>query len=78
MMALSFQPVTLDVTSPDREGLMVFRDGRLLAVLTCLSDIHDELAGRWFVEASFGEIPPGEAPVFETPDGFTNWLSTSH
>jgi len=35
-MTLSFQPVTLDGDAPDREGTIVFRDGRLLALLTRL------------------------------------------
>lgn len=76
-MALSFQSVTLDANSPDREGTLVFRDGRLLAVLTCLSDIHADLAGSWFVEAAFGDVPIVQPPVFETIDQFGEWLTQS-
>jgi len=76
-MELSFQPITLDVNTPDREAALVFREGRLLAVLTRLSDIHDDLKGKWFVEAIFGEVPPFHAPVFETPDQFGAWLVRS-
>jgi hypothetical protein len=74
-MALTFQPVSLDGNAPDRDAMLVFREGRLLAVLTCLSDIHAELVGRWFVEATFGDLPSGHAPVFETLDGFETWLT---
>ncbi len=75
-MALSFQAVTLDAVSTDREATLVFREGRLLAVLTCLSDIHDDLRGHWFIEAIFGEIPPRQAPpAFETLARFEEWLA---
>jgi len=73
-MTLSFQPVTLDGNIPDCEATLVFRDGRLLAVLTHLSDIHDDLAGRWFVEAMFGNVPRRQTPIFETVDHFGDWL----
>jgi hypothetical protein len=76
-MALSFQPVTLDSSTPDREGVLVFRDDQLLAVLTCLSDIHAELAGRWFVEAVFGDVPVVRAPIFDTADQFASWLANA-
>ncbi|WP_158812000.1 hypothetical protein [Beijerinckia sp. L45] len=48
-MTLSFHAVTLDAVSTDREAMLVFREGRLLAVLTCLSDIHEDLRGHWFI-----------------------------
>ena len=76
-MRLSRQTVTLDADSPDREALLVFRDGRLLAVLSHLSDIHPDLQGQWFVEAMFGNVPPRRPQVFETPDRFEEWLRTS-
>jgi hypothetical protein len=73
-VVLSFQAVTLDSSSPDQEGTLVFRNGRLLAVVTCLSDIHPELAGRWFVEATFGSVPIVHPPAFETLDQFEDWI----
>jgi hypothetical protein len=73
-MALSFQPVTLDGTAPDRDATLVFRDGRLLAVLTCLDEIHDDLEGKWFVEVTFGRVPVMHPPVFETIDQFGAWV----
>ena len=76
-MVLSFQAVTLDSSSPDQEGSLVFRDGRLLAVITRLSDIHPELAERWFVEATFGKVPIVHPPAFETIDQFEDWISNA-
>ena len=74
-MGFSFQSVTLEGKAPDREGKLVFRDGRLLALLTCLGDIHGDLAGNWFVEATFGDVPAGQFPVFKTTDEFEAWLA---
>ena len=76
-MVLTFQVVTLDSNSPDQEGSLVFRDGRLLAVITRLSDIHPELAGRWFVEATFGRVPIVYPPPFETIDEFEDWVTNA-
>lgn len=73
-MAVSFQEVTLD-TVADREGRLVFRDGRLLAVLSCLSEIHDHLSGHWFIETVFGDVPTPQPPVFESIDQFEGWLA---
>jgi len=76
-VVLSFQAVILDSSSPDQEGRLVFRDGRLLAVITRLSDIHPELAGRWFVEATFGRVPIVHPPAFETIDEFEGWITNA-
>ena len=73
-MALSFQPVTLDASGPDRDGALAFRDGRLVAVLSRLSDIHGDLGGRWFVEATFSDMPRRQPQTFETLDHFGDWL----
>jgi hypothetical protein len=73
-MTLSFQPVILDADMPDKEATLVFREGRLLAVLTCLSDIHEDLRGHWFIEAIFGKIPQRQPQAFETLARFEEWL----
>ena len=74
-MALVFQPVTLDGASPDRAAALVFRDGRLTAVLTCLGDIHAEMADKWFIEAMFGDAAVGHNPVFDSKQAFEEWLT---
>jgi len=76
-MNLSRQPVTLDANTPDQEGLLVFREGRLLAVLSCLGDIHTDLQGHWFIEATFGTMPKQSPLTFETIAHFEEWLSSS-
>ena len=74
MMAASFQEVTLDTGDDDDRAVLVLRDGRLTAVLTHLSAMHDELAGMWFVETLFGKRPPKPQHIFAHPDEFIAWL----
>lgn len=75
-MALMYQEVTLDTDTPDRDGLCVFREGRLLAVLSHLSDMHAEVQGHWYVEALFGEAPMLQPPTFVDLPAFEDWLIT--
>jgi hypothetical protein len=74
-MMLAFEPVTLDTDSPDREATLVFRDGRLLAVLTVLSGIHAELEGKFFLEVVFADVPIVRPQAFETKEEFEEWLA---
>lgn len=74
-MGIEFQPVTLDSGDLDNDAMLVFRDGRLLAVLTCLSDIHEDLHGKWFVEATFTGIPQVQAPTFAELSEVEAWAS---
>ena len=39
--------------TPDGDGRLLFIDERLVAVLCCLSAMHEELEGRWFIEHGF-------------------------
>jgi len=74
-MSLSYQTVTLDGDIPDRQARLVFRHCGLLAVLSCLSEIHEDLAGQWFIEALFGDQPPPVKQTFQSLDEFEAWLS---
>jgi hypothetical protein len=76
-MALSFQAVTLDGTSPDSEGRLVFRDGRLFAVVSCLSEIHAEWAGTWYIEAAFADLPRHQPQTFGSLAELEEWLAGS-
>lgn len=76
-MALTFQRVTLDVQTPDHEGILVFWDGRFVAVLSCLSSIHGNLAEHWFIEAMLGGAPPAQPQTFPTLQDFEKWLGGS-
>jgi hypothetical protein len=74
-MDLSYQDVTLANDTPDHQAMLVFRGGRLLAVLTCLGDLHGDLAGQWFIEAIFQGVQPAHTPVFESLPQFEDWLA---
>jgi hypothetical protein len=61
---IEVKPVTLPSEVGDEDGMLLFHDGRLIAVLSCLGELHDDLAGRWFVEARFGSPAPGLPETF--------------
>lgn len=73
-MATSFQEITLDSGGADERAVLVLRDGRLTAVLSHLSAMHDEMAGMWFVETMFGAPPPKPRHTFADPADFAAWL----
>jgi hypothetical protein len=77
MMTALFQEITLDTGDADDRAVLVLRDGRLTAVLSHLSSMHDEMAGMWFVEALFGKPPPKPRHTFSDPDEFVAWLETA-
>ncbi len=72
-MNLAVEPVR--VAAEEGEGLLVFADGRLAAVLVRLSAIHAGLAGRWFLEATFGLPDSRNPPVFEDLDEARHWIA---
>lgn len=74
MMAASFQDITLDTGDGDARAVLVLRDGRLIAVLSHLGAMHDEMAGKWFVEALFGNPPFKARHMFDDPQEFVAWL----
>ena len=71
-MPITFTPVELDTGSGDRSGLVVFNDGRLTAVLSCLDDVHGEAAGQWFVEATFRPMRLSASRTYATPEAFAD------
>jgi hypothetical protein len=75
-MSLTLQPVRI-ANGPDEEGLLVFTaDGRLVAVLTRLSDQHHEMAGHWYLEADFGRLDAGpHHATFADLDAAQRWIT---
>lgn len=69
-MAITFEPVTLDGDIYDSEGVLAFRNGHLLAVLTRLSDLHGDLSGQWYMEAMFADTPPPLERTFRSLELF--------
>ena len=53
-MTFTVQPVR--VASEEGDGLLVMNDGALVAVLVRLSDLHEDQAGMWYLEAGIGPL----------------------
>lgn len=74
-MKASFQHIALDSSDGDDQAVLVFRDDRLVAVLSQLGVMHGDITGRWFVEAMFGDhlLKPPRL-TFLVPSEFVAWL----
>jgi hypothetical protein len=59
----------------DADGLLVFSDAGLVAVLVRLSELHEEAAGQWFLEAGFGELDRHKHAIFPDLDTAKNWIA---
>ena len=73
-MNLSLQPVRI-ANGYDEEGMLVFAEDRLLAVLVQLSDEHGVLAGQWYLEVGFGRLDGPNHPTFPDLDAAQGWIS---
>jgi hypothetical protein len=73
-MSLRFQPVQVATGSDDQESHLVFHDGFLVAVLVRLSEQHEDNAGKWFLEAGFGQVDDLNAPLFASLDKAQGWI----
>lgn len=74
-MNIGLEPVDIDTGSDDREGMLVNRDGRLVAILVRLSEGHDG-AGKWFVEAGFGMLRDLRDTTFPTLETAREWFAS--
>jgi hypothetical protein len=69
------QAVHLASGTPDRDGVLVFGNGDLLAVLVQLTtETHKGLGGLWFLEAGFGYCQGRSAPLFQSPEEAERWI----
>jgi hypothetical protein len=72
-MGAELQPVRVPL-GDDCEGRLVFVDGALVGLLVCLSEVHGEQAGSWFLEAAFGDLAGPNLPVFPDLDTAQAWV----
>ena len=72
-MNITVQPIP--VATEEGEGLLVFAEGRLAAVLVRLSELHEDMAGRWFLEAVFGLPDRRASRVFDDLDAAQDWIA---
>jgi hypothetical protein len=70
---LTLQPVLVE-SGEEGDGCLVFRDGRLVAVLVRLSELHGEQAGCWFLEKGFGVLDGPQHPSFADLHAATDWM----
>ncbi|MGK2911322.1 MAG: hypothetical protein ACSLE1_16200 [Sphingobium sp.] len=73
-MTIEFKPVTLDSGDYDNEAMLAFRDGKLLAILTCLSALHGDKEGQWFLETKFADPPEPTSRIFMDLHDAEAWL----
>jgi hypothetical protein len=74
-MNLRLQPVQVATGSKDQESRLVFHDGFLVAILIRLSDEHESDAGRWFLEAGFGQVDCIRPATFADLDEAQVWIA---
>ena len=72
MRDVMVQPIRV-ATGEDEEGMLLLLDDLLVAVLVRLSSQHGDMAGRWFLEASFGRGLQVTHPVFEDLEAAKLW-----
>ena len=73
-MTLRLQPVQVATGCHDTESQLVFARGFLVEVLVHLSDDHEDLSGRWFLEAGFGPVSSAIQPTFTDLDEAQTWI----
>ena len=57
----------------DHEGRLILIDGRLVAVMVKLSELHEHIAGRWYLETGYGVLKY-ERPSFLDLDSAVEWI----
>jgi hypothetical protein len=73
-MSLTLQPTRV-ATGADEEGMLVFADGRLVAVLVHLSDENEIAPGDWYLEAGFGpRLDDPNHPTFPSLEAAQAWI----
>lgn len=65
-MELSAIRTRMHTSSADESCILLFCDGRLFACLVQLDvDLHSDLGGCWFIEATFGSPSSSRTRVFD-------------
>jgi hypothetical protein len=73
-MTLTLQPARV-ATGDDEEGMLVFADSRLVAVLVHLSDENEIAPSDWYLEAGFGtRLDSLNHPTFPSLDAAQDWI----
>ncbi len=74
-MTFTLQPVRI-ATGFQEEGMLVFAEGRLVAVLVRLGDDNQVAPGAWYHETGFGRFMDGpDHPIFPNLDDAQDWIA---
>lgn len=73
-MNLRFEPITLDCDD-DSMAWLIFRDARLTAIVSRLGKLHEELEGRFYVEAVFDGMLRGKTESFRALADVEAWIA---
>jgi hypothetical protein len=74
-MSLHFEAVTIDENYGDEEAVLVYRGGRLLAIVSRLGPGHGNLAGGWYVEKMFGSLSRSPDMPFPDRKALEGWFA---
>lgn len=72
-MNLKFTPITIAVRG-STEGHLVFLDDSLVAILVLLGNLHEDNAGKWYMETAFHESMVGKGHIFGSIIEAENWI----
>ncbi|MFE1598148.1 hypothetical protein [Methylobacterium sp. ID0610] len=74
-LQLASQAVRIATFTEPEDGLLLFANGRLVAIISQLrNSVSDELAGRWFLEAGFGPCAHRAPEAFDTAGDAERWV----
>lgn len=73
---LRLQPTKVATTSTDEDGVLIYSGDCLVAVIVRLEErVHgDRYAGKWNLEATFGNLPFPPDEVFEDVEHAQEWI----
>ena len=63
------------IAGSDADGVLVFSEAGLVAILSRLSELHEDAAGQWFLEAGFGDLDRHKHGLFPDLDTAQNWIA---
>jgi hypothetical protein len=74
---ISCQAARIAARSGNEDGLLIFADHVLMAVVSHLQkSVSGEMRSHWFLEAGFGACETrSDPPEFESPDEAQKWVS---
>lgn len=76
-MNIILQPVLVELQE-EGDGVLVFKDQWLVALLVRLSDSHGPRTGRWFLEAGYGALAEQAEVDFADLAAAEAWIRQRH